>query len=328
MVSAAGASERRDAAVAVTLLIVLSCSIQIGSALAVRVIDAVGVIEALWLRTAFAALFLVLARPWTLRRLPPKGQRLPLLGLALAVFLMNLSFYGAVSRAPLGIVVAIEFIGPLAVAVIGTRRLLDWLWIALAGVGVVVLAGPSGSADIIGVLLALSAGTCWGVYLLLAKRAVSGLDALTVATLMMGGATLLTTPLLLLPGAAAPGAHWDAVAIGIAVAFLSSAFPCVLEMVALRRVRAATYGVLLSVEPALAAIFALLILGQRLSTLEVAAIAAVMAAAAGASWTAGGAARAASAPAERDAGAGGPADLWHGSGGGTADQVGRRLRPR
>ena len=109
-----------------------------------RVIDSVGVFEALWLRTAFAALILVLVRPGALRRLPPKGHRLPLAALALALFIMNLSFYGAISRMPVGIVVAIEFVGPLGVAVLGTRRRLDWLWIVLAGAGVVVLAGPSG----------------------------------------------------------------------------------------------------------------------------------------------------------------------------------------
>ena len=275
---------------------ILAVSIQIGSALAVRVIGSVGVAEALWLRSTFAALILVVAlavaKPRALRRLPPKGQRLPLVGLGVTVFLMNLCFYGAISRIPLGIVVAIEFVGPLGVAVIGTRRRLDWLWIVLAGVGVVVLAGPSGSATAAGVLLALSAGTFWGIYLLLAKRAVTGLDPLTVSALMMCGAALLTTPLLLLPGAVAFAGHWDAVATGLAVAVLSSAFPYALEMVAIRRVRAATYGVLLSVEPAIAALSGFVVLGQRITPLEAAAMAAVMAAAAGASWTSGAAAEA------------------------------------
>ena len=204
---------------------------------------------------------------------------------------MNLSFYGAISRVPVGIVVAIEFVGPLGVAVIGTRRRLDWLWIALAGAGVVVLAGPSGSATGIGLLLALSAGVCWGVYLLLAKHAVTGMDPLSVTALMMVGATVLATPLLAIDGVKLAG-HWDAVALGIVIAVVSSAFPYWLEMVAIRRVRAATYGVLLSIEPAIAALAALVVLGQRISPLEAAAMAAVMAAAAGASWTSGGAAEA------------------------------------
>lgn len=282
---------RRNAAAAAALVVVLTLSIQTGSALAVKVIESVGVFEALWLRTAFAALILVLVRPGALRRLPPKGHRLPLAALALTLFLMNLSFYGAISRVPVGIVVAIEFVGPLAVAVLGTRRKLDWLWIVLAGAGVVVLAGPSGSATGIGVLLALLAGTCWGVYLLLAKRAVTGMDPLSVTALMLVGATILATPLLAIDGVKIAG-HWDAVALGVVIAVVSSAFPYWLEMVAIRRVRAATYGVLLSIEPAIAALAALVVLGQHITPVEAAAMAAVMAAAAGASWTSGGAAEA------------------------------------
>ncbi len=282
---------RRDAAFAAALVVVLTISIQTGSALAVRVIESVGVFEALWLRTAFAALILVAVRPSALRRLPPRGHRLPLAALALALFLMNLSFYGAISRVPVGIVVAIEFVGPLGVAVLGTRRKLDWLWIALAGAGVVVLAGPSGSATGLGVLLALSAGVCWGIYLLLAKRAVTGMDPLSVTVLMMVGATVLATPLLAIDGVKLTG-HWDAVALGVVIAVVSSAFPYLLEMVAIRRVRAATYGVLLSIEPAVAALAALIVLGQHITVVEGAAMAAVMAAAAGASWTSGGAAEA------------------------------------
>jgi inner membrane transporter RhtA len=282
---------RRDAAFAAALVVVLTISIQTGSALAVRVIDSVGVFEALWLRTAFAALILLIARPSALRRLPPKGHRLPLVALAVTLFLMNLSFYGAITRIPVGIVVAIEFVGPLGVAVLGTRHKLDWLWILLAGVGVVVLAGPSGSATGIGLLLALSAGVCWGVYLLLAKRAVTGMDPLSVTALMMLGATVLATPLLLAGGIQIAG-HGEAILLGIVIAVVSSAFPYWLEMVAIRRVRAATYGVLLSIEPAIAALAALAVLGQRISPLEAAAMAAVMAAAAGASWTSGGAAEA------------------------------------
>jgi inner membrane transporter RhtA len=247
-----GEGGRRDAAVAAALVVVLTLSIQTGSALAVKVIASVGVFEALWLRTAFAALILVLVRPGALRRLPPRGHRLPLAALALTLFLMNLSFYGAISRVPVGIVVAIEFVGPLGVAVLGTRRKLDWLWIVLAGAGVVVLAGPSGSATGVGVLLALLAGACWGLYLLLAKRAVTGMDPLSVTALMMLGATVLATPLLAIDGVKLSG-HWDAVALGVVIAVASSAFPYWLEMVAIRRVRAATYGVLLSVEPAVPA---------------------------------------------------------------------------
>lgn len=269
------------------LVVVIAVSIQTGSALAVTVIESVGIIEALWLRTAFAALILIAIRPRGLR-LPARGHRLPLVALSVALLGMNLSFYGAISRAPVGIVVAIEFIGPLAVAVLGTRRRIDWLWIVLAGAGVVVLAGPSGAATGLGLLLALVAGACWGFYLLLAKRSVTGLDPLSVTALMLLGSTAVLTPLLAVGGVRVSG-HWDAIALGVVIAVVSSAFPYFVELVALRRVRAATYGVLLSIEPAVAALAAFVVLGQRVSLLEGAAMAAVMAAAAGASWTSGGA---------------------------------------
>ncbi len=117
------------------------------------------------------------------------------------------------------------------------------------------------------------------------------MDPLSVAALMMVGSALLSTPLLLIDGVRLSG-HWDAVVLGIVIAVVSSAFPYYLEMVAIRRVRAATYGVMLSIEPAIAALAALIVLGQRISPLEAAAMAAVMAAAAGSSWTSGGGAEA------------------------------------
>lgn len=280
-------STRRAAAGAALLVVVLAVSIQTGSALAVRVIASVGIIEALWLRTAFAALILVALRPRALR-LPARGHRLPLAALAVALLAMNLTFYGAISRAPVGLVVAVEFVGPLAVAVLGTRRRIDWLWIALAGAGVVVLAGPSGAVTGLGLVLALAAGASWGAYLLLAKRAVTGMDPFSVTTLMMLGSTALLTPLLFVGGVKVAG-HWNAIGLGILIAVVSSAFPYLLELIALRRVRAATYGVLLSIEPAIAALAGFVVLGQRISPLEAAAMGAVMAAAAGASWTSGGA---------------------------------------
>jgi inner membrane transporter RhtA len=280
-------SARRAAVGAALLVVVVAVSIQTGSALAVRVIASVGIIEALWLRTAFAALILVAVRPRALR-LPARGHRLPLAALAVALLAMNLSFYGAISRAPVGLVVAVEFVGPLAVAVLGTRRRIDWLWIALAGAGVVVLAGPSGAVTGLGLVLALAAGASWGAYLLLAKRAVTGMDPFSVATLMMLGSTGLLTPLLFVGGVKVAG-QWNAVGLGILIAVVSSAFPYLLELIALRRVRAATYGVLLSIEPALAALAGFVVLGQRISPLEAVAMGAVMAAAAGASWTSGGA---------------------------------------
>ena len=276
---------RRGAGTAALLVVVIALSFQFGSALAVKVIDSVGIVEALWLRTALAALILICARPRSVR-LPPRGQRLPLAALTLALLGMNVSFYGAISHAPVGLVVAIEFVGPLAVAVIGSRRPLDYLWIALAGVGVVVLGGPTSSVSGLGLALSLLAAFFWAAYLLLAKRALRDMDPLPVTTLMLAGSAVLLTPVLLATGPQVSG-HGGALAFGVLVALLSSAFPYLLEFVALRLVPAATYGVLLSIEPAAGGLAGFLILSQRLTLPEIAAMVTVMVAAAGASWASG-----------------------------------------
>lgn len=252
---------RRAAGSAALLVVLLAVSIQTGSALAVHVIRSVGVVEATWLRTVFAALFLTVTLAVVRRRslrLPARGHRLAFAGLVLALLAMNLAFYGAISRAPVGVVVAV----------------------------VALLAGPTSSVSGLGLVLALFAGSCWAVYLVLAKRAVTGLDPLTVTTLMMTGSALLLTPLLVASGVRITG-HGSAIALAVVIAVVSSALPYLLELIALRRVRAATYGVLLSIEPAIAALAGFVVLGQRLSPVETVAIIAVMAAAAGASWTSG-----------------------------------------
>ena len=158
--------------VAVAIVITVGLLFQVGSALAVHVMQSVGVIEALWMRTAFAALMLVAVRPRSFR-LPRSKDRRGLAALTLALLGMNLFFYAAIDRVPLGIVVTIEFLGPLTVAMLGSRRLLDWVWIVLAAAGVAVLAGPSGSADTLGLVFAFAAAACWGSFILLAKRAVT-----------------------------------------------------------------------------------------------------------------------------------------------------------
>src|SRR5271157_2485598 len=134
----------RGALLAPVLVVAIAFSMQSGSALATKVIGAVGIVDALWLRTAIAALILIAVRPRSLR-LPPREQRGTVALLALSLLGMNLSFYGAISVAPLGVVVAIEFAGPLVVAVVGSRRPVDFAWIALAAAGIAALVGPRGS---------------------------------------------------------------------------------------------------------------------------------------------------------------------------------------
>jgi len=270
----------RGPLVAPLLVIVIAFMMQSGSALATKVIAAVGVVDANWLRTTTAALILIAVRPRSLR-LPPPGQRRTVGLLALSLLCMNLSFYGAISLAPIGIVVAIEFSGPLVVAVLGSRRPSDFVWVGLAAVGIAVLVGPSGSIGLGGLVLALSAALFWGLYLVLARRALGVLEPLHVTTLIFTGSALMLTPVALL-FAPRLAHHPSAVALGATVGLVSSAGPYFLELVALRLVRAATYSVLLSLEPAIAALTGFLFVGQRLSALDVAAIVTVMIAAAGA----------------------------------------------
>ena len=277
-------------------MIVIALSMQTGSAVAVKVIGSVGIVEALWLRTAIAALILIAVRPRSLR-LPARGDRLAVAALTLALLGMNLSFYGAISNAPVGLVVAIEFTGPLAVAVIGTRRRVDVLWIALAGVGVTLLAGPSSTVGGLGLALSLTAAAFWA-------RLPAARQAGRPRPRPLGRHDAHAGGLRRAPHAAAAGHRRRRrrgtarrSALGALVAVLSSAFPYFLELVALRLVRASTYGVLLSLEPAIAALAGYVVLSQRLTAVEVAAMAAVMAAAAGASWTAGAAGPGLDAPA-------------------------------
>lgn len=280
---------RRGPATAALLVVAVGVLMQSGSALAVMVIDSVGVVQALWLRTALAAILLAAVRPrWV--RLPAKGDRLLLLGLTISLVAMNFAFYQAISRAPVGIVVAVEFLGPLTLAVVGSRRLLDIVWVVCAALGVALLARSSGSVGLLGLMFALLAAACWAAFILLAKRSVSRMDPLRVTILMMLGASVVLTPIWLGTGVKIAG-HGRALLLGLAVAVLSSALPYFLELAAIKRVRASTYGVLLSIEPAIAALMGFVILSQRLAGREIGAIIAIVLAAGGASWTSSSGAR-------------------------------------
>jgi inner membrane transporter RhtA len=262
-------------------------SVQVGAAAATSLFDELGPTGTVLLRTGFAAVILVaLWRP----RIPhpadaPLGDAV-LFGLALAG--MNLSFYAALDRIPLGIAVTFEFTGPFAVAVAASRRPSDLAWVAIAAAGIVLLApGVHGSLDGLGVAFALLAGGFWAIYIVLAARvgrAFSGGEGLAVA---MAVAALVLVPVGVVGGGvdlARPGL----LAVGLAVAVLSSAIPYSLELEALRRLQKGTFGVLMSLEPAVAALVGLIILGQGLSATEVVAIALVVTASAGALGTAEG----------------------------------------
>jgi inner membrane transporter RhtA len=205
-------------------------------------------------------------------------------GLALAV--MNFSFYQAFSRIPLGVAVTIEFLGPLAVAVAGSRHLRDVGWVILAATGVVLLTrGGHGHLNLTGVLFAGLAGACWAAYIVLSSatgRRFPGSAGLAIA--MVLSAVLVTPPAVIAGG----GAMFRPaiLAIGAVIGVLSSVIPYRLELESLRRMPTRLFGVWMSLEPAVAALIGLVMLGQRLSAVEWAAIGCVMIACAGAAQAA------------------------------------------
>jgi inner membrane transporter RhtA len=207
-----------------------------------------------------------------------------LFGLALAA--MNTSFYLALDRIPLGIAVTLEFVGPLGVAVAASRRRLDLLWAGLAALGIVLLSPtPGGDLDLLGCALALLAGVFWAAYIVLAARVGRTFEGGRGLALAMVLAALALLPAgiveagdeLLVPGL---------LAVGFAVAMLSSAIPYSLELEALRRLPQGTFGVLMSLEPAVAATVGFVGLGQGLAVNEVVAIGLVVAASGGSLRTA------------------------------------------
>jgi inner membrane transporter RhtA len=260
-------------------------SIQFGAAIAATLFDDVGAEGVSLLRLGFAALVLVAI--WQPR--PSEHARGDLalaavFGLVLGA--MNLTFYMAIDRIPLGIAVTIEFVGPLAVAVLGSRRRMDLLWVVLAAAGILLLAAPwgEGRLDALGVLLALVAGGFWGAYILIAQRAGQRFRGGTGLALAMIVAAMVP----LGPGLAVAGSDLlglEILAIGAGVALLSSVVPYSLETEALRRMPSSVFGVLMSLEPAAAALFGFAILEQDLVGRELLGIAAVVVASAGASRT-------------------------------------------
>ncbi len=257
-------------------------SVQFGSSLAVTLFARLGPGGTVLLRLLAAALALVLVWRPTLRG-HTRRDLLLIVAFGVVLAAMNLSFYAAVQRIPLGIGVAVEFLGPLSVAVLGSRRRVDLLWIALAALGVVALTGGgSHGVDGLGVALALAAGSMWAAYILLSARVGQAFAGSTGLALAMCVGALLALPV----GVADAGAHLlepQSLALGGAVGLLSSAIPYSLELEALRRIEPAVFGVLMSLEPAVAALAGLIVLGQGLGLRALAGIALVILASVGVS---------------------------------------------
>ena len=268
---------RRERLIAVGLVIAAAVSPQIGAAFAVTLFDELGPAGAAFLRLAFAAVVL-----WAVWR-PRLTGDLRLAGaFGVSLGLMNWSFYEAIDRIPLGVAVTIEFAGPLLVAVFGSRRPLDVVWVALAAVGIVVLVDPgSGSVDPVGIAFALAAGACWMAYIYLNKRtgeAFPGGSGLAIA-MAVGALVVLPAGVIQADGALLePGLLGSA----FVVALLSSVLPYSLDLEALRRLPEAVFGVLMSLDPAVAALIGFVVLGQALGARELVGIAMVVVASAGA----------------------------------------------
>jgi inner membrane transporter RhtA len=265
-----------------TLVVGAIASVQFGSAIAATIFARVGPGGAVLLRLASATVVLgLLWRP----RLGEHTRRE--LGLAILFGLvlagMNLAFYHALQRIPLGIAVTIEFIGPLGVAVAGSRRRIDVLWIVLAAGGILALTHGGGrTLDQLGVLLALIAGLLWGAYILVNARVGRTFQGGGGLALAMLAATVVAAPVGLVEGGSALVRPHDLL-FGITVGMLSSAIPYSLELEALRRIRPSVFGVLMSLEPAMAALAGFLILGQGLGARALLGMALVVAASVGAS---------------------------------------------
>lgn len=262
-----------------TALVLLGIvSVQVGAAFAKQLFAVAGAAGTVTLRLVVAAVVLVAIWRPSLRL----DRRVLVVVLSYGVVLgaMNLCFYFALERIPLGAAVTIEFLGPLAVAVAGSRRWLDGLWVLLAGTGVVLLTRVEGGLALPGVLFALAAGACWAAYILLAAKLGSkSSDGKGLALAMVVGSAVA------LPfGISSAGtAMLDPVvlAAGLAVALMSSVIPYSLELEALRRMPPRVFGILMSMEPAVAALAGLALLGEQLKPMQWVAVSCVVVASVG-----------------------------------------------
>jgi inner membrane transporter RhtA len=262
------------------LVLAAVVSVQFGGALAVTLIPLVGVFGSVALRLTIAAsLLLVILRPRLRGRTSADWLVVGAFGAVLAI--MNLCFYGALARIPIGVTVTIEFSGPLVLATVLSHRRKDLLAVAGAAVGVVLISGIAGTPwaalDLAGLGLALAAGAAWAAYIVLSARTGARFAQLDGLAIAMTFAAVLVAPFGVLTGGSAlwtPDALWR----GAAIAVLSSVLPYSLELIALRRLAASVFGILLSLEPAVAALAGLLVLDQHLAALQLLGMACVVAA--------------------------------------------------
>ncbi|MEH3773223.1 threonine/homoserine exporter RhtA [Enterobacter asburiae] len=269
----------------VAVILIAMLSIQSGASLAKSLFPLVGAPGVTALRIVLGTAILVaIFKPWRLRF--KKEQRLPLLFYGLSLGAMNYLFYLSIQTIPLGIAVALEFTGPLAVALFSSRRPVDFIWVVLAVLGLWFLL-PLGQSvaeiDLTGAALALGAGACWAVYILTGQRAGEEHGPATVA---LGS---LIAAIVFVPIGMAQATEsiwqWSVMPIGLAVAILSTALPYSLEMIALTRLPTRIFGTLMSMEPALAAISGMVFLGETLTLTQTLALCSIIAASMGSTLT-------------------------------------------
>lgn len=234
-------------------------TVQLGVAASVGFFDRIGAGGTAWLRLVWAAvIFLIVARPW--RSTWTRKNLLTCAALGVVTAVMTLSFMTAVSRIPLGTASALEFLGPLTIGVLrgkGSAR----LWAVAAAAGVVLMTGPwASSANLVGVGFALIAGLCWGAYILLTQRAGDAVEGVQALAISMPVAALVAT---IIVGPSTFGRlSWSVMASGIGLALLMPVIPFTLELLALRRLQTAAFGILMSIEPAIALLIGVVLLGQ------------------------------------------------------------------
>jgi inner membrane transporter RhtA len=263
------------------LLLGSIASVQFGAAFATQLFDDAGPGGMVFLRLSLSGLVLLaITRPALRGKTRDDWLAVTAFGLVLGG--MNWTFYECLARMPLGPAVTIELMGPLVLAIVGSRRRIDVLWIALAVGGVVLLAfrGGEGEVTAAGVILALSAGLLWVCYILLSKRVGRSFESVDGLAIALAIGMLFVLPVGLVQGGSAL-VEPKVLAGGFAVAMLSSLIPYSLELVALRQISAATFGLLMSLEPALATLAGVLVLGQHLTALLAVAIAMVIIASVG-----------------------------------------------
>lgn len=255
---------------------------QVGSAFAVTMFHRVGPGGAVLLRLVWAtALLLAMTRPTLREQTRRDAWSIAAFGVSLAG--MNLAFYFAIDHIDIGPAVTIEFIGPLAVAVAGSRRLLDVIWAAVAAIGILALTqGASHRLDTLGVAYALLAGAFWAAYIMLNTRIGRSFEGGSGLSLAMCVACVCSAPVGVLDGGSRLLAP-SSLALGVVVGVLSSAIPYAFEVEALRRIAVPVFSVLMCLEPAFAALAGLILLGQGLDALSIFGIALVVGASMGAS---------------------------------------------